>query len=176
MVQDTVKLAVGLLVTYGKCHSHLTQSIDLITHLPVVQTLCWISPIVGALLQVAEGWHRSYFMCLGYFGRNLTVPTPYPGQICMTRWHRISLVLSLCLNKCQGLKYFAKLEPDLGLSWTPSGHTNHGIRPIKCKTKPKQHMENLQTWTESLYDIPILSERNSLNMTTATDNMIFYHG
>lgn len=176
MVQRYSKTGCGVLVTYGKCHSHPTQSTDLvITHLPVVQTLCWISLVLGALLQVAEGWHRSHFMCSGYFGRNL--PTTYPGQICMTRWYRISLVLSLCLNKCQGLKYFAKLEPDPGLSWTPSGHTKHGIRTFLPPNASQSSIcKTCRLEQKSLYDIPILSQRNSLDMTTATDNMNFYHG
>lgn len=52
--KDTVNLAVGLLVTYGKCHSHPTQSTDLvITHPPVVQMLCWISHWVPSC-----SWHK----------------------------------------------------------------------------------------------------------------------
>lgn len=87
--------------------------------------------------------------------------------------------LSLCLNKPQGLKYFAKLEPDPGPSCAPSGHTNHGIRPYlptNARESQSSISKNCRLEQKRLCDLPILSERNSLDITTATDDVKFYHG
>lgn len=70
--------------------------------------------------------------------------------------------LSLCLNKPQELKYFAKLEPDPGPTWAPPGHTNHGIRPyLPTNTRQCQNSISKDCILEQkcLCDLPILSER-----------------
>lgn len=87
--------------------------------------------------------------------------------------------LSLCLNKPQGLKYFAKLEPDPGHSWALSGHTNHGIRlylPTNARQNQSSISKNCRLEQKCLCDLPNLSERNTLDITTATDDENFYHG
>lgn len=90
-----------------------------------------------------------------------------------------AMALTLCLNKRQGLKYFAKLESDPGHSWAPFGHTNHGIRlylPVNARQSQSSMSKNCRLEQKCLCDLPILSERNTSDITTATDDEKFYHG